>query len=180
MPLTDEDVREILRIIDESDVTELRLETEGFSLHVVKGGRDAAASGLPAGPRDGSTSGTGRARGQAEATAPTPAAGQPSRPASAQASPGSSAGLGEPSQPDGLVAITAPMLGTFYRAEAPGKPPFVEAGSRVEPDTIVCIIEVMKMMNSVPAGVSGRILQIFATNAELVEYGQPLFEVERA
>jgi acetyl-CoA carboxylase biotin carboxyl carrier protein len=69
------------------------------------------------------------------------------------------------------------MLGTFYRAEAPGKPPFVEVGQQVDPDTIVCIIEVMKMMNSVTAGVSGKIIQISAANAELVEYGQPLFEV---
>ena len=70
------------------------------------------------------------------------------------------------------------MLGTFYRAEAPGKPPFVEVGSRVEPDTIVCIIEVMKMMNSVPAGVAGTVAEILPDNAELVEYGQPLFRVQ--
>ena len=70
------------------------------------------------------------------------------------------------------------MLGTFYRAEAPGKPPFVEVGSRVEPDTIVCIIEVMKMMNSVPAGVAGRSPRSCPENAELVEYGQPLFRVQ--
>ena len=72
------------------------------------------------------------------------------------------------------------MLGTFYRAEAPGQPPFVEVGSAVEPDTIVCIIEVMKMMNSVPAGVAGTIAEVVAENAELVEYGQPLFRVEPA
>ena len=76
------------------------------------------------------------------------------------------------------VAIRAPMLGTFYRAEAPGKPPFVEVGSRVEPDSIVCIIEVMKMMNSVPAGVSGTVAEVLPGNAELVEYGQPLLRVQ--
>ena len=72
------------------------------------------------------------------------------------------------------------MLGTFYRAEAPGQPPFVEVGKPVEPDTTVCIIEVMKMMNSVPAGVSGTIAEVVAENAQLVEYGQPLFRVEPA
>jgi acetyl-CoA carboxylase biotin carboxyl carrier protein len=76
------------------------------------------------------------------------------------------------------VAIEAPMLGVFYRAEAPGATPFVEAGTRVEPDTVVCLIEVMKMMNSVAAGVSGTIVEICAQNAALVEYGQPLFRVE--
>jgi acetyl-CoA carboxylase biotin carboxyl carrier protein len=145
MALTDEDVREILRIIDESELSELRIETDGFALHVVKGER------------------------RLDTPAPTPAPAPP---------PQRSA---TPEQPaDGLTTITAPMLGTFYRAEAPGQPPFVEVGGRVEPDTTVCIIEVMKMMNSVPAGLSGTIRQIFAANGELVEYGQPLFEVEPA
>jgi acetyl-CoA carboxylase biotin carboxyl carrier protein len=166
MPLSDDDVREILRIIDESDLTELRLETEGFSLHVVKGGRagaDSAAALRPAGA-------------EPAPARPTSDAPGPSAPADAPRS--SSGDLRQPSQADGLVTVTAPMLGTFYRAEAPGKPPFVEVGKRVEPDTIVGIIEVMKMMNSVPAGVSGTIAAVLATNAELVEYGQPLFRVE--
>ena len=148
MALSDEDVREILRIIDESDLAELRIDTEGFSLHVVKGERKLDQP-TPERPR----------RTRAKAEPPTP----PSR-----------------APRDGLATITAPMLGTFYRAEAPGQPPFVEAGQRVEPDTIVCIIEVMKMMNSVPAGVSGTIAEVIAANAELVEYGQPLFRVEPA
>lgn len=149
MPLSDEDVREILRIIDESDLTELRIDTDGFSLHVVKGDRGAVAS-----------------------TAPPPQPGRDAaEPAGVQDEP-----VAEHS--DGLATIDAPMLGTFYRAEAPGKPPFVEVGSRVEPDTIVCIIEVMKMMNSVPAGVSGTIAEVLPGNAELVEYGQPLFRVQ--
>ena len=87
------------------------------------------------------------------------------------------AGAPQPGGADG-VAIKAPMLGVFYRAEAPGATPFVEAGARVEPDTVVCLIEVMKMMNSVPAGVSGTIVEVCAENAALVEYGQPLFRVE--
>ena len=146
MPLSDEYVREILRIIDESGVSELRIDTEGFSLHVVKGERrlDATAPTHTPRPRD-----------------PEPT-------------------ISEQQPADGVVTIPAPMLGTFYRAEAPGKPPFVEVGSTVEPDTIVCIIEVMKMMNSVPAGVSGTVAAVVADNAQLVEYGQPLFRVEPA
>ena len=148
MALSDDDVREILRIIDESDLAELQIETEGFSLHVVKGERSG------------------------DAPAPTP---RPRRPPSEHEPP-----LPEPATTDGLATITAPMLGTFYRAEAPGKPPFVDVGQRVEPDTIVCIIEVMKMMNSVTAGVSGTIAEVVPENAELVEYGQPLFRVQPA
>jgi acetyl-CoA carboxylase biotin carboxyl carrier protein len=163
MPLSDEDVREILRIIDESDLAELQIETEGFSLYVRKrggdaeGGRDAPAASPPRGRRDVPKSDSDRARGRAEAEAPAQAG-----------------------EADGLATIPAPMLGTFYRAEAPGKPPFVEVGSRVEPDTIVCIIEVMKMMNSVPAGVAGKVAEVIAENAQLVEYGEPLFRVEPA
>ena len=70
------------------------------------------------------------------------------------------------------------MLGTFYRAEAPGAAPFVDVGTRVEPDTVVCLIEVMKMMNSVAAGVSGTVVEVYAQNGEVVEHGDPLFRVE--
>jgi biotin carboxyl carrier protein len=70
------------------------------------------------------------------------------------------------------------MLGTFYRAERPGADPFVGVGTKVEPDTIVAIIEVMKMMNSVPAGITGTIVEVCCDNASLVEYGQPLFRVD--
>ncbi len=141
--LSDDDVREILRLIDESELDELRIETEGFSLHVLRGG--AVPSAAIPGTQD-------RAREQAPATPP-------------------------PAEAVGL-AIEAPMLGIFYRAEAPGAKPFVDTGTRVGPDTIVCLIEVMKMMNSVPAGVSGTIAEVCAQNAALVEYGQPLFRVE--
>ena len=74
--------------------------------------------------------------------------------------------------------IVAPTIGVFYRAPAPGEAPFVEIGMRVEPTTIVCIIEVMKMMNSIPAGIAGTIAEIHVENAQAVEYGQPLFRVE--
>ena len=145
MQLSNDDVREILRIIDESELTELRIDTDGFSLHVVKGHRGAVTSPPP-----------------------------PRQPRSAAAEPEET-----PERPenDGHTTIPAPMLGTFYRAEAPGKPPFVEVGAQVEPDTIVCIIEVMKMMNSVPAGISGTVSEVIAENAQLVEYGEPLFRV---
>jgi len=131
VPLSDDDVREILRIIDESDLDELRVETGELSLHVVRGGGAPAAEVAPMREEAG----------------------------------------------DG-VTIVAPMLGTFYRAPAPGEAPFVDVGSAVEPDTIVCIIEVMKMMNSVHAGVTGTIAEVCVENGEPVEYGSQLFRVE--
>jgi acetyl-CoA carboxylase biotin carboxyl carrier protein len=131
MPLDDDDVREILRLIDESDVAELRVETDGLSLYVRRS--DAA-----------------------------PDVEQPA----------------EEPQMDGLHAIVAPMLGVFYRAPAPGATPFVDVGARVEETTVVCLIEVMKMMNAVPAGIAGTIVEVCAANAEAVEYGVTLFRVE--
>jgi acetyl-CoA carboxylase biotin carboxyl carrier protein len=146
MGLSDEDVREILRIIDESPLEELRVETDGFSLYVRKG---ASASGGAVGPP----------RAESE---PSTESGRPAEAAEVD---------------DGLVTISSPMLGTFYRAESPGSPPFIEVGARVQPDTTVAIIEVMKMMNSVPAGVSGTVVEVCSENAKLVEYGEPLFRV---
>jgi acetyl-CoA carboxylase biotin carboxyl carrier protein len=90
------------------------------------------------------------------------------------------AGGGGARQVEGSETIESPMLGTFYRAESPGSEPFVEVGSVVEADTIVCIIEVMKMMNSVPAGVAGTVAEVLPDNGRLVEFGEPLFRVEPA
>ena len=79
--------------------------------------------------------------------------------------------------PDGLAAIPAPMVGTFYPAPEPGAPPFVSAGDRVEPDTTVGLIEVMKVFTAVTAGMAGIVEEALAGNAQGVEYGEPLFLV---
>jgi biotin carboxyl carrier protein len=133
MALSDDDVREILRLIDESKLDELRIETDELKLHVVRGGATAPADQAIA-PKVVEADGTDK-------------------------------------------TIQAPMPGTFYRAEGPGMEPFVEVGTQVEPDTIVCIIEIMKMMNSVPAGVSGTIVEICAEDAQVITDGEPLFRV---
>ena len=152
MPLNDDDVREILRIIDESELDELSIETEGFSLHVRKGGGSQGAEDA-----------------RSEAVLPRTASERAPQPPEATPATASS---------DELETILSPMLGTFYRAEAPGASPFVEVGATVGPDTTVCIIEVMKMMNSVPAGVAGTIAEVVPENGQLVEYGEPLFRVK--
>ena len=84
----------------------------------------------------------------------------------------------EQSVPEGSAVVRAPMVGTFYRAPTPGAPPFVEVGSAVEPATQVGIIEVMKLMNAIEAGVKGIVKEILAANAEPVEHGQPLIVIE--
>jgi acetyl-CoA carboxylase biotin carboxyl carrier protein len=152
MGLTDDDIREILRIVDESDVAELELETESFSLYV--------------------------RRGSAPGTAPSRSVQRP-RTVREDASPSAWAdgAHAQGAVEDGAVVVPSPMLGTFYRAESPGAAPFIEVGSTVGPDTIVGIIEVMKMMNSVPAGMAGTVVEVCAGNGELVEYGEPLLRV---
>lgn len=82
------------------------------------------------------------------------------------------------SWPAHWVVVRSPMVGTFYRAPAPGAPPFVEIGHAVEADATVCIIEVMKLMNSIPAGARGVVREILAEDAQAVEYGQPLVVLE--
>jgi acetyl-CoA carboxylase biotin carboxyl carrier protein len=143
MRLSEDDVRRILRLIDESDTAELHVETEGLLIHVVRDGAGGSADAVP-----------------------VTEAGRPEAPES----------IGPA---DGLGQISAPMLGTFYRAPAPGATPFVDVGARVEEDTVVCLIEVMKMMNAVRAGVVGTITEVCAANAELVEVGDLLFRVRR-
>jgi acetyl-CoA carboxylase biotin carboxyl carrier protein len=80
--------------------------------------------------------------------------------------------------PPGTHLVRAPMVGTFYRAPAPGAAPFVAPGQAVEPDTTVCIIEVMKLMNSIEAGVAGVVKEILVENGAGVEYGTPLVAIE--
>lgn len=79
---------------------------------------------------------------------------------------------------ENLHAVRSPMVGTFYRSPAPGEPPFVEVGEAVEPDSVLCILEVMKLMNSIEAGVRGVVREILVANASAVEYGEVLMLIE--
>lgn len=104
--------------------------------------------------------------------APAPVA---SGPAPAVATPAASAA----SAPDaGLIDIKSPTVGTFYAAPSPGEPPFVSVGSVVTPETIVCLIEAMKVFNQIPAEVSGTITAILVKSGDAIEFGQPLFRLK--
>lgn len=157
MTLTAKDVEEITRLLEESSFDELYLELDGMKLSLRRGGASA-----PASPQ------TRAERSVAPARAEPPAAA----PASAR-----ERSAAEDSEHH---AVAAPLLGTFYRAPKPGAPPFIEVGSIVEEETIVGIIEVMKLMNTVRAGVSGRVVAILAQDGVLVEYGETLIRVARS
>jgi len=149
--LTAKDVAEIMRLLEESSFESLSLEMGGVKLNLQRG------SAAPVRPASAAASAAAAAP---QAAAPPP----PSR----KAPPPSEAGLSD---------VASPLLGIFYRAPKPGEPPFVEVGSKVEEDTVIGIIEVMKLMNSVRAGVKGTVAEILAENAALVEYGEILMRV---
>ncbi len=160
--LTHDDVQRILKIIDEAKhLEELDLTYGDLRLHIRRHGapdRQSAPAAIVA-----------PAATFAPAAVPA-SASVPSPKAKIEAAP----------VPDGMVAIRAPMLGTFYRAPSPGEKPFVEVGQKVKAGETVCLLEVMKLFNSISAGVDGTIAQILADNAALVEYQQVLILIEPA
>jgi acetyl-CoA carboxylase biotin carboxyl carrier protein len=155
--LTAADVAEIMRLLEASHFDELELEVDGMKISL----RRNAAGGAARAP----------ARGAPAARAAAPAAA---------ATPGVASAAPAPPADPALCDVSSPLLGTFYRAPRPGAPPFVEVGAAVEADTVIAIVEVMKLMNTVRAGVHGTVAEIFARDGELVEYGQALMRVRRA
>ncbi|MFI5014092.1 MAG: acetyl-CoA carboxylase biotin carboxyl carrier protein [Hyphomicrobiales bacterium] len=171
MSLSFDEIAEILKILDSSSCEELIIETGGMKLMVRRGaaGREAAiacAGELPRPMRREASSGT------ASSTAHP-------RPAPLPSAPGDGASPRRDGQP-GQIEVTAPMVGTFYRAPSPGAPPFVEIGSFVEEGQPLCLIEVMKLFTTIYAEQEGRVAQIGAENGEFVEYGGMLFVLEPA
>jgi acetyl-CoA carboxylase biotin carboxyl carrier protein len=155
MTLTAADVAEIMRLVEQSGFDELNLEIDGTKISL----------------RRGAPSGTVSAAGSVAAVAPLAAASPAVATATAPAVPAAA-------DPTG-VDLPSPLLGTFYRSPKPGAPPFVEVGSQVEADTIIGIIEVMKLMNTVRAGVRGTVVEVLAADGALVEYGEVLLRVRK-
>jgi acetyl-CoA carboxylase biotin carboxyl carrier protein len=153
-PLTFEDVQEILRLLEQSSFDELQLDIGSLRLRLRRGG--AGQSPVPA----------WESAPKAQQSTLLPATLKPLEPSSSL-----------PTQASGLVEVRAPMLGTFYRAPRPGDAPFVDVGTKVGTHTTVGIIEVMKLMNAVAAGVEGEIREICVQNGELVEFDQLLMRV---
>jgi acetyl-CoA carboxylase biotin carboxyl carrier protein len=162
MELSEDDVLHILKLIDESKFDYFQLEVGELKITVSKG--EPIPLGGPAQPA---------------AVIPAPAAAQAApKPAVAPAPAAAAAAPKAAAIPAGHLAITAPLLGTFYVAPEPGAPPFVQVGQQVTEDTTCGLIEVMKVFNSVRAGVKGTIVEVVAANGGFVEFGQPLFIVK--
>ena len=165
MPLTAKDVAEITRLLEESDFLELRIEHEGFKLTLKRAGARGAA------PASGSEA--------AAATAATPAGASPAVAATLASWSAVPEPQGCATADSSLIEVTAPLLGIFYRAPRPGAAPYVEVGSVLEEDTVIGIIEVMKLMNSVRAEVRGTVVEILVADGSAVEQGQVLLRVSR-
>lgn len=170
MELRQDDIAEIVRIFNDSELQELRLDLGGNRLYLSKqaggvAGWDAVPAGVAAAPAPVMAPPAAAASSRTGAT-PTPA-------------PDAAAHAAPASVPDSnLVDLTSPLLGVFYRRPSPDKPAFVEVGNQVTADEPVCIIDVMKMFSKVPAGRAGRVVEILAQDGQLVEHGQVLMRLE--
>ena len=156
MSLTAKDVAEIVRLLDESSFDEMTLEVGDLKLRLRRGENGVVEEG-PGSPASLSVEPDLEVEEAASVPAP------------------------ETTRVDsGLLDVPSPLLGIFYRAPKPGAPPFVDLGQAVEEESIIGIVEVMKLMNSVRAGVRGEVVEIPARNGALVEYGDPLVRVRPA
>jgi len=153
-------VKKLVKLLSESEVDEVEIEEDGKRIRVAKHAHNSAAVSqngstqiysIPAPPA--------QAPGQIAAPAPPPAP------------------VVEPAKHH---EIKSPIVGTFYKSPAPDAAPFVDVGTLIQPGTVLCIVEAMKLMNEIEADVSGKIVKVMVENGQPVEYGQTLFLVEKA
>ena len=164
------ELRELVGLITENGLTQFELEREGFRVKVGRGPtyEQAAAQAALAGAEKQITSGAAIAAGSSVQSVPTYVPPHPGAQAEEAAS-----------EDQDLHIITAPIVGTFYRAPSPTAESFIRIGSQVEPTTVVCIIEAMKLMNEIQAETTGEVVKIYVENGQAVEYGQPLFGIKQ-
>ena len=149
------DIKAIIDLMKKNSLSEFELEKQDFKIKLKRGG-----AGIIAAPMDEGV------------TYALPASVQIAQPAVASPATASSAAN------SGNLEIKSPMIGTFYRAPSPESDEYVQIGSEVNPDTVVCLIEAMKVMNEIKAEVRGVITEILVDNAKPVEFGQPLFKIK--
>jgi acetyl-CoA carboxylase biotin carboxyl carrier protein len=158
-------IQELIKMINKSNIGEVTIEEKGFKLTIKQ--KEEPAQNVIAAPVH---------------TPMMTAMHQPTsvaQPVQGTAPAGDKPKAAEPVA-DNLITIKSPMIGTFYRSSAPGKPAFIEIGDDVTPGKVVCIIEAMKLFNEIESEVKGRIVKVLVEDASPVEYDQPLFLVEPA
>jgi acetyl-CoA carboxylase biotin carboxyl carrier protein len=156
-------IKQIIELMKRSELSEFAVEEEGFKLKIRRGG-----NGLPV---------VSAGRGS---NSPFPAAEAAPAPQPVAASPASApAAAGPAKEEEGIIYVKSPMVGTFYRAASPESKSFAEAGTKVVENTVVCIIEAMKIMNEIQAEIKGTVIEALVENGQPVEYGQRLFKVKQ-
>ena len=146
------ELKELIELIQKGQIAELELEKSGVRVRIKRDRAPAVPVPLPEEAPPAQT---------VPAEAPLPQAAPP-----------------PPSVPAGWLTLTAPVVGTFYRAPAPDADPYVEIGSPVKKGQVLCVIEAMKLMNEIESEWEGKIVEILVENAQPVEYGAPLFRIE--
>jgi len=181
VPVDVEAIKELIRIVDQSDIAELKWENKDSRI-ILRKAAALAKGGAPAAPVTPPAAvavGGGGPEDAAQAVVATSAAG----PGAAATGTAGSTAAADAAVEDGatgeLVSVTAPMVGTFYRAPAPDADPYVKEGDLVDVGDPLCIIEAMKLMNEIESEVRGRIRDILVENGQPVEYGQVLFIIEK-
>ncbi len=142
------EIKEMINLMNENNLTELEVERDGLKIRLKKG--------------------KGGEVEKVEEVAPP----------LLQKSPPAEEKVGVKREVANIIEIKAPMVGTFYRAPSPDVEPFVEVGSKIEEDQVICIIEAMKLMNEIKSGAKGKVLEVLVENGEAVEFDQPLFKIE--
>jgi acetyl-CoA carboxylase biotin carboxyl carrier protein len=164
------ELRELIGLITENGLTQFELEREGFRVKVGRGAfLDQSTNTVV--PLAGNEK-------QIIPGLPAHASAVQSVPTTAPSHPGAHAEEAASEDQD-LQIVTSPIVGTFYRSPSPTADSFVRIGSQVEPTTVVCIIEAMKLMNEIQAETSGEVAKIYVENGQAVEYGQPLFGIKQ-
>jgi len=162
------ELKEILQILEEKEITEFELEEEGMKLRIRKAAPPSANhASAPAALAPSNSSGLSAAA----IAVPTPSAGIP---AAEAAAPAAAAAVEE--EP-GLAVVKSPIVGTFYRTPDPNAPPFVDVGDRVRVGQVLCIIEAMKLMNEIEAEVAGEVVKVHPESGQPVQYGDTLFTI---
>ena len=160
-PYSHEQIKELVESVSREGIEELEIEDREFRLHII--GRRS--------PQQVVTT---------SAAPPPPPAAAPAAPAPSAEAP-APAPASEPKEDAAdahLKKVTSPMVGTFYASPAPDAAAFVKVGDHVDPDTVLCIVEAMKLMNEIKAEMSGTVKRVLVENAQPVEYGQPLFLID--
>jgi len=156
------ELKEILQILEEKEITEFELEEEGMKLRIRKAAASSNHSAAPTTPVPLVHAVIPSALNVALPPSPVPAPAAAAAPTAEEL---------------GLVAVKSPIVGTFYRAPDPGSPPFVNVGDRVRVGQVLCIIEAMKLMNEIEAEAAGEIVKVHHESGQPVQYGEPLFDI---